>query len=147
MGLFSSRRASRSDDRELGRALWRSDHDRFRRAVDRFHQVLEGVEDDAIYERLLPQADRLGELVERVRAVCAAAQKAIPVEGDDIPAAAEPAHRALSRAAHDAATAAQAAAMSRFSADPQAMDATLATVKRRIDTVERRVGEAESAAR
>lgn len=142
MGLFSALRGSRSEDRELGLGLWRVDHDRFRRAIDRFHQVLEGTEDDALYALLLPQADRLGELVDRVRTVCARGHREHPVDGSDVPGAVEPVHRALSRAANDAATAAQAAAMSRFESDPAAV---LATVARRVDTVEARVSEAENA--
>ena len=142
MGLFSSLRAGRSDDRELGRGLWRADHDRFRRAVDRFHQVLEGTEDDSLYALLLGEADRLGELVERVRSLCGTLHDATPVEGQDVPEGVKPVHRALSRAANEAATAAQAAAMSRFEADRQAL---LDTVHRRVTAVVERVSEAERA--
>jgi len=143
MGLFSALRAGRSDDRELGRGLWRGDHDRFRRAVDRFHQVLEGTEDDGLYAELLVQADRLGDLLLRVRALCAGLQASAPVDGHDVPGAVEPVHRALSRAANEAATAAQAAAMSRFEADRAAL---MATVERRVSAVVERIATAERAA-
>ncbi|RKW69826.1 hypothetical protein [Galactobacter caseinivorans] len=144
MGLFSQLRAGKADDRELGHALWRADHDRFRRAVDRFHQVLEGAESNALYAQLLPQADRLGALIPSVREACVACQRLAPVEGDDVPGALEPAHRALSRAANEAATAAQAAAMARYSTE---QDAVVATVTRRIGIVEQRVREALEASR
>lgn len=144
MGLFSQLRAGKADDRELGHALWRADHDRFRRAVDRFHQVLEGTEADELYAELLPQANRLGELVATVREACVACQRIAPVEGDDVPGSLEPAHRALSRAANEAATAAQAAAMARYSKDQAAV---VATVSRRIGIVEQRVREAREASR
>lgn len=140
MGLLSSWRAGHADDRELGHALWRQDHDRFRRAVDRFHQVLEGVEEDDLYAVLLPQADRLGELVARVRTVCVAAQRRFPVAGDDVPAGAEPIHRALSRAANEAAAAAQAAAIARFEQEPEHVSATVA---RRVGLVADRVQDAQ----
>lgn len=144
MGLFTQLRAGKADDRELGTALWRADHDRFRRAVDRFHQVLEGTESDQLYAQLLPQADRLGALVQQVREACVACQRLAPVDGDDIPGALEPAHRALSRAANEAATAAQAAAMARYAKD---QDTVVATVARRIGTVQQRVREALDASR
>ncbi|MGO1319272.1 MAG: hypothetical protein ACTII7_11695 [Galactobacter sp.] len=139
MGLFASLRRGKADDRELGLALWRQDHDRFRRAVDRFHQVLEGTEDDALYSVLLPQADRLGELISRVRTICVEAHRRFPVTGDDIPGQLEPTHCALSRAANEAAAAAQAAAMARYEPDP---DHVSATVARRIGIVEDRVADA-----
>ncbi|MGO3152412.1 MAG: hypothetical protein ACTIJJ_07315 [Galactobacter sp.] len=141
MGLFASFRHGKADDRELGQALWRQDHDRFRRAVDRFHQVLEGTEDDGLYAVLLPQADRLGELVPRVRTVCVEAHRRFPVTGDDIPGTLEPTHRALSRAANEAAAAAQAAAMARYAPDPEHVSATVA---RRIGIVADRVADAEA---
>jgi hypothetical protein len=142
MGLFSSLRHGKADDRELGQALWRQDHDRFKRAVDRFHQVLEGTEDDALYNSLVPQADRLGDLVAQVRTVCAEAHRRFPVTGDDVPGEMEPTHRALSRAANEAAASAQAAAMARYDAEP---DRVSATVARRVGIVEERVAEAEAA--
>lgn len=142
MGLFSQLRAGRADDRELGTSLWRQDHDRFRRAVDRFHQVLEGTESDEVYALLLPSADRLGEMVPRVREIGARCHRLHPVDGDDVPGDLEPVHRALSRAANDAAAAAQAAAMSRFSETPGIV---AKTVERRVGIVADRVAEAVAA--
>lgn len=139
MGLFSHLRAGSVDDRALGTGLWRQDHDRFRRAVDRFHQVLEGAESDETYAQLLPQADRLGELVSRVRVICTACHKRHPVDGSDVPGDLEPVHRALSRAANDAAAAAQAAAMARFAESPGIVAQTVA---RRVQIVVDRVDEA-----
>jgi hypothetical protein len=139
MGLFASLRHGKADDRELGQALWRQDHDRFRRAIDRFHQVLEGTESDDLYAVLLPLADRLGELIPEVRRICVGAHARVPVTGDDVPGELEPTHRALSRAANEAAAAAQAAAMARFEADPTHV---ATTVERRVGIVEDRVADA-----
>ena len=53
MGFFSSARQGRKDDVELGKGLWRRANDRFTRGLDRYHQILEGVEDEALYAELL----------------------------------------------------------------------------------------------
>ena len=59
LGFFSAARQGRKDDAELGKGLWRRAHDRFTRGLDRYHQVLEGVEDDALYAELLEIANEL----------------------------------------------------------------------------------------
>ena len=38
-GLFSASRQAKHDDAELGKGVWRRVHDRFRRGLDRFHQM------------------------------------------------------------------------------------------------------------
>lgn len=132
MGLLKRMRAERADERELGTGLWRRARDRYRRAVDRFHQVMQGTEDDELYAALLPTADRLGASLDTVREICARCQLAAPEADKDIPAALEPTHRALSMAANEAAAAAQAAAMARYAEDPLTVAATAA---RRVDGV------------
>ncbi len=54
-GLFGAGRQGRRDDAELGKGVWRRTHDRFRRGLDRFHQMLEGVEEEAL--RAAPAGD------------------------------------------------------------------------------------------
>lgn len=48
-GFFGASRQGRRDDTELGQGVWRRAHDRFRRGLDRVHQMLEGVEEDAAH--------------------------------------------------------------------------------------------------
>jgi len=141
MGLFSELRQARRDDAELGKGLWRRAHDRFRRGLDRFHQVLDGVTDDSLYDELLPIADELAGLLPRVRAVCVTAQRTTPSEGLDIPPELAPLHRLLSRAGNDLATAAQAATMTRLGTSD------VDSVRRRAAVVSALVAEAEALSR
>ena len=62
VGFFAAARQGRKDDAELGKGLWRRAHDRFHRGLDRYHQVLEGVEDDQLYDELVEIANDLAEL-------------------------------------------------------------------------------------
>ena len=62
LGFFSAARQGRKDDAELGKGLWRRAHDRFTRGLDRYHQVLEGVEDEALYAELVDIANELSAL-------------------------------------------------------------------------------------
>lgn len=124
-GLFGNRQARR-DDAELGKGVWRRAHDRFRRGLDRFHQMLEGIAQDAgtnpglrdSYDAVIPVANELADLLPQVRALAAAAQAAAPSEGTDIPASTggylNDVHRELSRAGNALATAAEAVAMVRL---------------------------------
>ncbi|MFK0073850.1 hypothetical protein [Arthrobacter woluwensis] len=141
MGLFSELRQARRDDAELGKGLWRRAHDRFRRGLDRFHQVLDGVSDDALYAELLPIADELAGLLPRVRTICVEAQRSTPSDGLDIPPELAPLHRLLSRAGNDLATAAQAATMARLGTTD------VDSVRRRAAVVGSLVSEAEQSAR
>lgn len=113
----------------LGEGVWRRAHDRTRRSVDRYHQVLEGVEADAapgVGDAVLPALHRTGAevagLLEDVRALCVRAQEHAPSTGAEVPrlppssGLPEDLHRRLSRAATSIATAAQAATMARVSA-------------------------------
>ena len=141
MAFFAAARQGRRDDAELGKGVWRRAHDRFQRGLDRFHQMLEGVEDTGLYDQLVPVANALADLLPRVRAVCVAAQTVAPSSGMDIPASRDAYlnefHRSLSRAGNALATAAEAVAMVRLGA------ASLDAVRRHALTVHRYVREAE----
>ncbi|OMH23536.1 hypothetical protein BKD30_11425 [Tersicoccus phoenicis] len=119
-GFFSAARAARRDDAALGRGVWRRAHDRFRRGLDRYHQVTEEVADAVTANALVLTGDELADLLPRVRAVCAAAHRAAPSEGSDIPASARgrlsDVHRALTRSGNALAATAEAAAMVRLGA-------------------------------
>ena len=141
MAFFAAARQGRRDDAELGRGVWRRANDRFQRGLDRFHQMLEGVEDSGLYDRLVPVANALADLLPRVRAVCVTAQALAPSAGMDIPASEgaylNEVHRALSRAGNALATAAEAVAMVRLGSG------SLEAVQRRALTVHQHVDEAE----
>lgn len=143
MGFLSAARQGRKDDTELGRGLWRRAHDRFQRGLDRFHQVLEGVEDDQLYGELLDIANELAALLVRVRAVCMEAQRRSPSEALDIPDSLSGVHRALSKAGNSLATTAEAAAMLRLAVGPVPVGA--ASVRRRADAVVEQIADAEAA--
>ncbi len=98
----------------LGEGVWRRVHDRCRRAVDRFHQVIEPVPEGPVRDGLeLVGADLAG-LLDRVRGLCVAAQAEAPSGGLEIPAGRHgDLHRSLSRLATAAAQASEAAAMAR----------------------------------
>src|SRR3954468_10838899 len=85
LGFFSTARQGRKDDAELGKGLWRRAHDRFNRGLDRYHQVLEGVDDEVLYGELVDIADQLSALAPRVRRICVEAQRRFPSSGLDIP--------------------------------------------------------------
>ncbi|MBE0010789.1 MULTISPECIES: hypothetical protein [unclassified Arthrobacter] len=144
MGFFTAARQGRKDDAELGTGVWRRAHDRFRRSLDRYHQILEGVADDDVYNQLALLANDLGPLLERVRVVCVTAQASSPSEGMDIPGALTPVHRALSRAGNALATTAEAAAMARLDGERWGLaSAGLENVRRRAELVEEDIAEAE----
>lgn len=144
MGFFTAARQGRKDDAELGTGVWRRAHDRFRRGLDRYHQILEGVADDDVYNQLALLANELGPLLERVRAVCVTAQASSPSEGMDIPGALTPVHRALSRAGNALATTAEAAAMARLDGERWGLaSAGVENVRRRAELVEEDIAEAE----
>ena len=141
MGFFRAARQGRTQYAELGKGLWRRAHDRFHRGLDRFHQVLEGVEDDQLYAELVEVANDLAALLQRVRAVCMEAQRRAPSEGLDIPAALADVHRSLSKAGNSLATTAEAAAMLRLAVGPVPVGA--ASVRRRAEAVFQQVDDAE----
>ena len=141
MGFFSAARQGRKDDAELGKGLWRRAHDRFTRGLDRYHQILEGVEDEALYAELLQIANELTELSGRVRRICVEAQRRAPSDGLDIPGTLTGVHRALSTAGNSLATTAEAAAMLRLAVGP--VQAGAESVRRRAQTVLEHVEDAD----
>lgn len=141
MGFFAAARQGRKDDAELGKGLWRRAHDRFHRGLDRYHQVLEGVEDEQLYAELVEVANELAELLERVRAVCVEAQRRSPSDGLDVPGTLAGVHRSLSKAGNSLATTAEAAAMLRLAVGPVPVGAV--SVRRRAESVFEQVADAE----
>jgi len=144
MALFAAARQGRKDDVELGMGVWRRAHDRFTRGLDRYHQMLEGVEDDALYNELALVANELSSLLPRVRAVCATAQGQCPSTGQDIPGLMTGVHRALSRSGNSLAATAEAAAMSRLEGERWGIASSgVENVRRRAQLVEEDIAEAE----
>jgi hypothetical protein len=148
--FFSTARQGRKDDAELGKGLWRRANDRFIRGLDRYHQVLEGVEDDALYAELVDIANELSGLALRVRLICVEAQRRSPSDSLDIPGALAGVHRSLSTAGNSLATTAEAVAMLRLAVGP--VPAGAESVRRRAESVldhirdaERRLAEASAA--
>jgi hypothetical protein len=118
VALFGAARQARRDDRELGKGIWRRLHDRYRRGLDRYHQILEGVTDDDLYSELVVIADELSGLLPEVRRCCTAAQRQAPSESMEIPGGQlGRMHRYLSKAGNSLAAAAEAAAMARLEAE------------------------------
>jgi len=144
VAFFAAARQGRKDDAELGTGVWRRAHDRFRRGLDRYHQILEGTEDDDVYNELVVVANDLGAMQPRVRAVCVSAQTTSPSTGLDIPGALLQVHRALSRAGNTLATTAEAAAMTRLDGERWGVaSAGLDNVRRRAQLVAEDIAEAE----
>ncbi|WP_288818164.1 hypothetical protein [uncultured Micrococcus sp.] len=119
-GPFARFRQSRADDRELGLGLWRRGHDRYARALDRYWQVVEAtreagnVGEDEL-NGLVHAGNALADARDRVRTLCTVLHRRHPSgEGGHIPPSTADAHRELSRAAHELAATAQAAAMFRL---------------------------------
>ncbi len=144
MALFSALRQERRDDAELGKGVWRRVHDRFRRGLDRYHQILEGVEDDALYNELAIVANDLADLLPRVRAVCCESQSRFPSTGQDVPGTLIEVHRALSKAGNSLAATAESAAMFRLDSERVGLNsAGLENVRRRALIVAEDVARAE----
>ena len=101
----------------LGEGVWRRAHDRGRRAVDRFHQVIEPVPAGDVRNGLELVATDLAGMLDRVHALCARAQHDAPSAGLEIPRGPDGTHpelhRGLSRWAGAVAQASEAAAMAR----------------------------------
>ncbi len=106
------------DDLELGTGVWRRAHDRFDRAVDRFHQVIAPVPDGAARDRLELDGARLARCLEEVRERCVSAQSAWPSSALEIPHDGAGEHARISKGATVAAQAAQAATMVRVALRP-----------------------------
>lgn len=140
MKLFPRRRRARRLDKELGKGLWRQAHDRYVRGLDRYHQVIDGVKDDAIYSQLVLIGDELAEQLDTVYELCRRAQISHFSEGLQVPGGATKLHSSLSRAANHLATTAEAAAMVRLG------HGELLAVRRRADQVKEALKDASDAA-
>ena len=144
-------RRSTSPD-PLGTGVWRRGEERFRRAVDRYHQVLERVEATAApmapgasgpapssgtdHETAAPAGPQtldLAALLERVHEVCVAAQALAPSEGEDIPPGPGgvllDVHRAVGRAATLVAQAAESVTLVLVTVRAERPDETEAAVR------------------
>ncbi|MEF9981616.1 MULTISPECIES: hypothetical protein [Micrococcaceae] len=117
MAFFSRLRAERAAARELGEGVWRRAHDRFQRSLDRVFQVVEGINDDQVYNQLVREANEMAVLLPTVRQLCCAAHRITPSNDDTIPQLTSAAHRSLTKAANDLATTAQVVAMMRMQAE------------------------------
>ncbi|MHA7271241.1 hypothetical protein [Arthrobacter sp. HLT1-20] len=132
-GIFSVNRQAKRDDAELGKGVWRRAHDRFRRGLDRFHQMLEGLAEAAPehgagpeaagsaaqnYDAMVQLANSLADLLPEVRSIATQAQTLGPSEGMEIPAGnggyLNDVHRELSRAGNALAATAEALALLRL---------------------------------
>lgn len=138
----------RRDDAQLGQGLWRRNHDRFVRGLDRFHQILERMPNDEMVELMVPEANELADLLPRVRAIAEAAQKLAPSDGTDIPYSPHgyysDLNRALSKAGNSLALCAEALAMVRCSGECAANCTSKISVGRRVATVTQHVEDAEA---
>ena len=129
-GLFSAGRQAKRDDIELGKGVWRRAHDRFRRGLDRFHQMLEGLAETESgagatptppahhYDAMVTLADQLADLLPVVRGLAMEAQLLGPSDGMEIPTGTggylNDVHRELSRAGNALAATAESLALLRL---------------------------------
>lgn len=146
-GLFSASRQAKRDDAELGKGVWRRAHDRFRRGLDRFHQMLEGLAEAEApgtemaaenYDAMVRLADRLADLLPVVRGLAVEAQEAGPSEGMEIPTGTggylNDVHRELSRAGNALAATAESLALLRLGVGTtQAVELKADLVHQRVD--------------
>ncbi|HYY09602.1 MAG TPA: hypothetical protein VE781_01615 [Kineosporiaceae bacterium] len=131
--------------------MWRRAHDRFRRAVDRYHQMLERVPPGAARDRLEGTGGRLAALLDDVHGVCREGQRLAPSAGEDLPGghggALLDAHRALARAATLAAQASEAVTLTvvalRAGRDDEVLRLPQAA-ERTVDQVAEQVGRARA---
>lgn len=156
MGLFGRKSANRSPA-ELGGGVWRHDHDRFGRAVDRFYAVVTGIDADlgkpdgtcAPREALAALTLQLNDAADRVHRICADAERRAPTDGMTLPGD-QPAlldvQRDVSRAATAVAQAAQGAFLVRVALrDGEKADDGPAA--RAVEQAESHIGAAENALR
>ncbi|MEX3610545.1 dehydrogenase [Rothia sp. LK2588] len=138
---------SRRDDAELGRGVWRRANDRFNRGIDRFHQILQQLPDDRSLELVVPEANRLADMIEEVRTICRRAQTIAPSAGTDMPYSPtgvySDLHRSLSKAGNAVALCAEALAMTRVASDDAAQQSRQAVMTQRVDRVAEHLEDAE----
>lgn len=137
----------RRDDVELGHGLWRRAHDRFVRGIDRFHQILEKLPSDDALQLIVPEANKLSDLLPRVRSIAVQAQQLAPSTSLDVPASPTGTYsnlqRTLSKAGNSVAQCAEALAMLRSATEPSRAEERRVVVARRVQTVIECVEEAE----
>ena len=138
MKLFTRHRRAKQLEKDLGTSLWRQAHDRYVRGLDRFHQILAGVQDDELHNKLVPIGDELADQLPRIYQLCKTAHAQYPVKELRVPAGAQQLHSGLSRAANHLATTAEAAAMVRLN------HGDLEAVRRRADQVLRALQESQA---
>lgn len=138
MKLFVRHRRAKLIEKELGTGLWRQAHDRYVRGLDRYHQILAGVEDDQLHNQLVPIGDELAQQLPRIYQLCRSAHAEFPAQELRVPAGAQRLHSGLSRAANHLATTAEAEAMVRLE------HGELEAVRHRAQQVLRAVAEAEA---
>ncbi len=101
----------------LGVGVWRRSHDRTLRAIDRYHQMIEPVDDGPLRSALELVGADLAVLLDQVHEICVQAEIDAPSAGLEIPPGPlgqhPELHRRLSRAATSCAEASEAAAMAR----------------------------------
>lgn len=117
MAFFSRLRKAKVANRLLGQGVWRRANDRFNRSLDRVFQILEGIADDQLHNRLMGFANELAELMPRVEQICADAQKLTPSNDEFIPEPTFNVHRSLTKAANDLASTAQIFAMTKLQSE------------------------------
>ncbi|GAB2697005.1 UBA domain-containing protein [Thalassiella azotivora] len=131
----------------LGEGVWRRARDRFDRAVDRFHQMMERVPPGAVRDDLENTGAALATLLDDVQALCLRAQESAPSATTDVPGGHWAAvHRAVSSAATHVAQAAEAAAMASVAArsgDVARADEAARAARRAADRAAHVVGEAD----
>lgn len=137
MKLFARRRRAKELEKALGTGLWRQAHDRYVRGLDRYHQILAGVQDDELHNRLVPIGDELADQLPLVFQLCRTAHAQYPATELQVPAGAQRLHSGLSRAANHLATTAEAEAMARLN------HGGIEAVQHRADEVFRSLQEAE----
>lgn len=137
----------RRDEAELGHGIWRRNHDRFVRGLDRFHQILERMPSADMIDVMVPAANSLADLLPRVRAIAEEAQQLAPSDGTDIPYSTQGTYsdlnRTLSKAGNSVALCAEALAMLRCSGECAAACTGKISVERRVATVEEHIVRAE----
>lgn len=110
----------------LGDGVWWRAHARFRRAVDRYHQVIEPVPPGPVREQLEEIGAGFADALDRVHEVCRRAQALAPSGGLDVPAdrtgSTSAVQQHLSQAGTFVAQAAQAAVMARVAGEGAAGD-------------------------
>jgi len=147
MGMLDWIRTPRIGTGPLGNGVWRRVHDRFARAVRRYHSVVEVVPSRPVRGELAEVGAELDLVMELVRDACERAQAAAPSEGPDVPVGPGDiyyeVHRRLARSATLCARASESAMMARVAIrmkDTEGVrdhiDAARRTVKQVRETVE-----------